>query len=292
MNWFQQNRWLGTFLIAFGGATLLSLIFLWAARSGFDEANARFSEAASERSRLERLDPFPSEANYRKMKVHLENYAASLDKFKEELKMHVLPATPLAPNEFQSRLRQAMLAVSEKARASKVKVPDNFALGFEEFTTRLPNTAEAPLLGQQLSQVELLMNILCDAHVDAVTALTRAALPPETAVATTAAKKPSAPSGPQMIERAIVDLTFTSSPSGARKVLNQLASSNQQIFITRTLHVRNEKEKGPPREGGAAGTTASTAAPAKTPGNAALNFIVGNERLETSARIELVRFAF
>jgi hypothetical protein len=291
MNWFQQNRWLGTFLIGFGGAILLSLILLWLAHSGFEEANARFSDAANERSRLERLDPFPSEANYRKMKVHLENYAASLDKFKEELKAHVLPAPPLAPNEFQSRLRQAMIAVSEKARANKVKVPDNFGLGFEEFTTRLPNTAEAPLLGQQLSQVELLMNILCDAHVDAVTALTRAPLPPEAAAATT--KKPAAPAGPQMVERAIVDLTFTSSPSAARKVLNQIASSNHQIFITRTLHVRNEKEKGPPREqGSAAGTAATTAAPAKAPGNAALNFIVGNEHIETSARIELVRFTF
>jgi hypothetical protein len=292
MNWFQQNRWLGTFLIAFGAAILLSLIFLWMAHSDFDEANGRLNEAASERSRLERLDPFPSEANYRKMKVHLENYAASLDKFKEELKTHVLPAAPLAPNEFQSRLRQAMLAVSEKARASKVKVPDNFALGFEEFTTALPNTAAAPLLGQQLSQVELLMNILCDAHVDAVTALTRGVLPPETAAATMLGKKPSGAVGPQLVERAIVDLTFTSSPSAARKVLNQIASSNQQIFITRTLHVRNEKEKGPPREGSAAGTAATTVSTAKIPGTAALNFIVGNEHLETSARIELVRFTF
>ena len=292
MNWFHQNRWLGTFLIAFGAAILLSLIFLWMAQSDFDEANARLNEAASERSRLERLDPFPSEANYRKMKVHLENYGASVDKFKEELKTHALAAAPLAPNEFQSRLRQAMLAVSEKARVSKVKVPDNFALGFEEFTTALPNTNAAPLLGQQLSQVELLMNILCDAHVDAVTALARGVLPPETAAATTSGKKPSGTVGPQLVERAIVDLTFTSSPSAARKVLNQIASSNQQIFVTRTLHVRNEKEKGPPREGGAAGTAAATAAPAKTAGTAALNFIVGNEHLETSARIELVRFTF
>jgi len=292
MNWFQQNRWLGTFLIAFGAAILLSLIFLWRAHSDFDEANGRLSEAVSERSRLERLDPFPSEANYRKMKVHLENYAASLDKFKEELKTHVLPATPLAPNEFQSRLRQAMVAVSEKARVSKVKIPDNFALGFEEFTTALPNTAAAPLVGQQLSQLELLMNILCDARVDAVTALKWATLPPETAATTTPAKKSAAANGPQLVERVVVDLTFTSSPSAARKVLNQIASSNQQIFVTRTLHVRNEKEKGPPREGGAAGTAATTAAPAKTPGNAALNFIVGNEHIETSARIELVRFTF
>src|SRR3977135_3431229 len=101
MNWFQQNRWLGTFLIAFGAAILLSLLFFWGGHSDLDEANGRLNEAVSERSRLERLDPFPSEANYRKMKVHLENYAGSLDKFKEELKTHVLPATRRGRTEFK-----------------------------------------------------------------------------------------------------------------------------------------------------------------------------------------------
>ena len=72
-----------------------------------------------------------------------------------------------------------MVAVADKARANKVKLPDNFALGFEEFTAALPNTAAAPLLGQELSQVELLMNILIDAHVDGVTALVRTHLPEE-----------------------------------------------------------------------------------------------------------------
>ena len=294
MNWFQQNRWLGRFLIAFGIATLLSLVFLWTAHSDFENASARLSEAAAERARLEHLDPFPNEANYRKMKIHLENYSAALDKLKEDLKPHVLPAAPLAPNEFQSRLRQAMLAASEKARVNKVKLPDNFALGFQEFTTALPNTAAAPLLGQELSQVELLMNILIEARVDAVISLVRKTLPPETAAATTpAVKKPSAPSGPKLIERGIVDLTFAAAPSVARKVLNQIASVNQQFYIIRTLHVRNEKEKGLPREQAAqTGAAMSQATPAKAQSNTALNFIVGNEHIETSARIEMVRFTF
>jgi hypothetical protein len=289
MNWFQENRWLGRFVIVFGAATLLSLILLWLAHRSAVEAKARFDEAAAERSRLERLDPFPSEANFRKMKVHLENYATALERFKEELKTHVLPETPIAPNEFQSHLRQAMLAVGEKARNNKVRLPDNFALGFDEFTSALPNTNAAPLLGQQLTQAELLMNILIEARVDSVTGFKRGVLPPETAAATTR-KPPAKPAtGPKMVERAIVDLTFASSPSVARKVLNQIASSNQQVYVIRTLYVRNEKEKGPPREQAAA---AAATASAKTPGAGSLNFIVGNEHIETSARIELVRFTF
>jgi hypothetical protein len=298
-NWFHENRWLGTFLIALGLSTLLAIWFLFNAKGNADEAAARFSESAAERSRLERLDPFPSEANFRKMKVHLENYAASLEKLKEQLKTHVLPAAPLAPNEFQTRLRQAMLATAEKARANKVKLPDNFALGFEEFTTALPNTAAAPVLGQELAQAELLMNILIEARVDTVTVFKRANSRPEPAAASTPtpARKPGAfvAAGSNLVERASVDLTFAAAPSVMRRVLNQIASSPQQFYIVRTLYVRNEKAKGPPREqaagaGPGAATPASTVA--KTPSNTALSFIVGNEHIETSARVEMVRFAF
>ncbi len=293
-DWFRENRWLGTFLIVFGLTTLLALYFLFSAKGSADEAASRFEEASAERTRLEHLDPFPSEPNYRKMKVHLENYGTALEKLKETLKTHVLPATPLAPNEFQSRLRQAMLSTAEKARAKKVKLPDNFALGFEEFTTALPNTTAAPVLGQELAQAELLASILIEAQVEAISAFKRGALPPETAAATTAVKKPVVATSAKVIERGIVDLTFTvDQERKARHVINQIASSPQQFFIIRTLHVRNEKDKGPPRE--QAGTTAAGTAVttvAKPPANAALNFIVGNEHVETSARIEMVRFTF
>ncbi len=65
---------------------------------------------------------------------------------------------------------------------------------------------------------------------------------------------------------------------------------NQQFYVLRALHVLNEKDKGPPREG-AAGATPAPATPPGTPA-AALNFIVGNERVQTAARIEMLRFAF
>jgi hypothetical protein len=295
MNWFQANRWLGRFLIVFGIGALLALWFLFHAKGNFGDAKVHFDETASERSRLERRDPFPNDANYAKLKVHIDNYGVALKSFEEELKKHILPAAPLAPNEFQTRLRQAMVASAEKARANKVKLPNNFALGFDEFTAALPNNDVAPLLGQELAQAELLMSILIDARVDSVTALARkTGLPSTTTAATpTPAKKPTAPSatGPKVIEGNIVDLTFVASPSAARKALNQIASSNQQLYVIRTLHVRNEKEKGPAREGNTTGP-AGTAAATPPPANAPLNFIVGNEHIETSARIEMLRVNF
>lgn len=293
MNWFRQNRFLGAFLLLFGVLTLALLYFLWSAKSSFDDAQARFHENAAELNRLQRLAPFPDEANLKKMKAQAEDYALQLNKLKEEMKTRVLPVVPMAPNEFQARLRQAMLSLGEKARANKVKLPENFYLGFDEFAAALPDTAAAPLLGQQLAQAELLLNILIDSRVEALTSFRRvpaaeatAASPPALPVA---AGKPPALAGPQILERSVVEASFISSPSAARRVVNQIAAVNQQFFIVRSLHVLNEKEKGPTREGAAPTATSASATAAN---NSALNFIVGNERVQTSARIEMVRFTF
>ena len=289
MNWYRENRWLGNFLIAFAVTALVALWFLFRARSGFTEASAQFNEAATERNRLEHLNPFPNEGNFRKTRTALDDYSATLTKLKAELRAQVLPVEPIAPNEFQSRLRRAIVNTTEKARANRVKLPENFHLGFDEFRTTLPTTAAAPLLGQELAQVELLFGILIDARVDAIAAVKRTTPPAEaTAAPTPPPKKPSAPANaaPPVVERAIVDLTFTASPSAMRKVSNQIASAERQFFIVRTLYVRNQQLKGPARE-----QTAATAGTTPPP-TSAIKFIVGNEHVEITARIEIVRFAF
>jgi hypothetical protein len=300
MNWFNQNRWLGTFLIVFGIAALAALYFLFSARSSANEALARFQTAVSEKNRLERLDPFPSEANFRKMKQHLENYASTLQKLKTELKARVPDPVPLAPNEFQVHLRQAMLEVAERARNNGVRLPENFALGFDEYTAALPATNAAPLLGQELTGIQSLLNLIIDARVDGITALARRPLPEEHGAAAIPAPSPrgAAPAGnggaTQVVDRGVVDVTFAAAPSSARKVLNQIVSAPQQFYVVRTLHVHDEKDKGPAREQPPAQTGAPAVPPAqpKPSPTGAINFIVGNEHIETSAQIELVRFKF
>jgi len=313
MNWFRQNRLLGALLIGFGICTLITLILLYWTGSKLAAARTEFNKATTERTRLEALDPFPNDANYRKLKDYIANYRVMLEKFKEELKKEMIPETPLAPNEFQSRLRQATVAALNRARANNVKLPDNFRLGFDEFATALPRTAVAPLLGQELSQIQMLINILLDARIDSVTIFHRMPLneekePTATATATPAPARAGRKGGPtqkaapseagaaasKILQRNIVDLTFKAGPDAARKVLNEISSSDGQFYIIRTLYVRNEKDQGPPREKSAEPTPAPAASPAPNqPAPAgALNFIVGNEHIEVTARIEMLRFTF
>ncbi len=297
--WFQQNRALGTLLIVFGIGALFAGFLLYWRWTTWSDARQTFDQAAAERNRLEHLDPFPNDANYRKLQGYLDRYSTALDKFKDELKKGIVPAPLLAPNEFQSRLRLATVATVNRAQTNNVKLPDKFELGFDEFATGLPDTAVAPLLGQELSQVQMLINILLDAKVDSVISLHRAPLPeerkslstptPSPAARRTAAKTSTPP--PTALQRNIVDVTFKATPAAARKVLNEIANSSGQFFIIRTLYVHNEKDKGPPRQRTEPTPPQAPQAASPQPGAAApLNFIVGNEHIEISATIEILRF--
>lgn len=303
MKWFQQNRTFGTFLIGFGICALLAVALLYWRWSAWSDARQSFDQVAAERDRLAHLDPFPNDANYRKLQDYVEKYGVTLDKFKQTLKTEVVPAPPLASNEFQSRLRLVAIATEDRARVNNVKLPDKFELGFDEFTTTMPAGEEvAQLLGQELSQMQKLVNILLDAKVDSLTSLRRAPLPEQGGASPTptpttgrrvATGKPGATPVPTLIERNVVDVTFKATPSAARKVLNEIASSTGQFFIIRTLYVHNEKDKGPPREKMARPTPVESRQTAGAqPGSAPLNFIVGNEHIEVSATIEMLRFTF
>ena len=299
MKWFQQNRAFGTFLIAFGICALLAAALLYWRWSAWSNAREAFDQVATERNRLEHLDPFPNDANYRKLQDYAEKYRIALDNFKAALKTEVVPAPPLAPNEFQSRLRLVTIATQDRARVNNVKLPDKFQLGFDEFATTMPATAVASLLGQELTQIQKLINILLDAKVDSVMSLRRARLPEEGGASPTPTPPPTtgrtvATAKLTLIERNVVDVTFKAAPSAARKVLNEITGSTGQFFIIRTLYVHNEKDKGPPRERIAAPTRAESgqANPAQPGAAAPLNFIVGNEHIEVSATIEMLRFTF
>lgn len=286
MNWYQKNRWLGNFLIAFAAALLLGLWFCSHTKDSFADAMTEFNAAATEHSRLEHLIPLPNEGNVKKTRLELENYEVRLNALKGEVSALVLAPAAMAPNEFQTHLRQAILNTSERARANRVKLPENFHLGFDEFATSLPVTTDAPVLDQELQQIELLAGILIEAKVDAIANVKLEARSSATEAAPSAAPIGPTPAAKKVVERATVNLTFTASPSATRNVLNQVASSDRQFFIIRTLYVRNEQPKGPSREQTAATATTVTTSPAT------LKFIVGNEHVESTVRVELVRFSF
>ena len=303
MNWFRENPFWSAFLAIAGGAFLLAAGLLWWTKGSYEDAMASYRESAAEQTRLESSNPYPSAANASKMKTYLDNYKAALDKLKAELKTRMLTEAPLAPNEFQTRLRQAIIRTAENARNNRVKLPANFFLGFDEFVSALPSPEDAPALGQELSQIQLLLNTIIDARVDAITAFHRIPHPGMTPAAgpvsaATPRAPPKASPGPKLIEERTVEFAISASPTAGRRVINQIAAENEQFFIIRAIHVKNQKDKGPPRENAGPTTpipppvpvvAGAGPAPAATPAGP-LNFIVGNEHIDLFARVELLNF--
>lgn len=292
MNWFQQNRFLGTFLGALALATLLAGYFLLHEKGAADDQGTRLETAINELTRLRRSSPFPNEENLEKTKAQTDSYGSSLLALEKELKARTLPIVPIQPNEFQAQLRQSVNVVLENARASKVQLPEKFHLGFDEYATSLPNSAAtAALLGRELKAIEALASMIVAAHVDSLNSLMRAPLaqekptPTPAPVKARAAKSALAPDGASTaLESNSLELTFAASPAATRKVLNAIAIAKEQLLVIRTLVVKNQADKGPKREGG----SEATVPPAATGTPSAVGFIVGTEHVSVSAKIEIV----
>ena len=301
MNWFRANPIWGVIALATTIAFLIALGLFWMTKGTFSAEKEQYLASVSNLQQLEASNPYPSAGNVRKMKTYLETYRTSLDKLKAELTRHVLPITSLPPNEFQMHLREAMTATAANARAHRTKLPENFNAGFPEYIAALPSTSDAPKLGQELTQIQFLLNIIIEARVDAIRIFRRV---PREVNAPTASNVPTprpalAGSTPAPIERHVVEFGISASPVAARKVINEISAAGEQFFIIRSLHVKNQKDKGPPRETGTSDTlnpaanTGATVAPSPTGSAsppAALNFIVGNEHIDVSARVEIVDF--
>ncbi len=151
--------------------------------------------------------------------------------------------------------------------------------------------------GRQLRAIEWIANTLVDSHVDALGSLTRSPLPEERAVPTPtpaprgrATPAKTAEAGLKIVDSTTVDLSFAASPAATRRVFNQIAAAKEQIYILRTLQVRNQADKGPKRGGLGEAPAAPAAGGAAKPGEPGINFIVGTEHLNVTARIEILRF--
>jgi len=304
MNWFQQNRFLGIFIGGLAFATLLSASFLFREKSAAAREQARLETAIAELTRLQRSTPFPSKENFRRAKAQSDSYHDLLLALKNELKTRTFPKSPLLPNEFQAQLRQVATDLIERARASKVQLPESFNLGFDEYATSLPNTAAAPHLGRQLRAIEWIATTIVDAHADSLQSLTRSTLPeekatpPPTWARTRGGKESKTPDdSARIVGSTSIDVAFSASPAAARRILNQIAAAKEQAYIIRTLQVRNHAGKGPERGDTEKPAPAAAVAAPPTPASGArkeqgISFIVGTEHLNVAARIEVLRFNF
>ena len=228
----------------------------------------------------------------------MESDHAAIAALEQKLQAHSYPILPLLPNEFQSQLRLAIDKVLEHAAAAKVRLPVNFKLGFDRYSTSLPDAEAAPRLGQELRAIEWLVNTLITARIDAITSLARAPLPDENVAPTSStngAPRNLVPVKQEPVVFAMIELAFSGRPSAVRRVVNEVTSAKDQFYVIRTLVVKSQAEQGPKRSQPGSPLarqwiTSSDSSRAAAIARPALTFIVGTEHLDVISTVEIVRF--
>lgn len=308
MVWIRNNKFLAGF-IAFMVIGVGVLTYLLVTTMGqYDQVSQDYNTQVTEMKRLEGLQPYPDQNNLKKYEAVKTDYKQAVDDLQTKMAGFEPPPQnpPFTPTEFQDHLRKV---VDEKVKAADqlgIAYPTDFYMGFERYRNSLPEAAATPLLTAQLDNIEELVSILLKERVEKISKVNRAILPQENGAAADAAAQRArgganqpAPAGDLVVKLPVV-LDFSGPPNTFRAVLNDVTHS-KRLFIIRALKITNQSDKGPPRgqeppQGGVgavaapapeANPTAGEPLPEKGP--PPLRYVVGQEKIDVIARIELAR---
>jgi len=285
---------------------------LFNASSAYDDASDNYAKASAEYSRLRHLVPYPNKENLAAYDEQKQEAAGVINAFEADLSTKEFPSEPLSPTEFQDKLKASVTAVRTKAGENNIKLPEKFYLSFDKYETSPPSNEAAAPLGRELKGIEWVVNQFL-AHpatqVQAVVSLLRADLPEENERGSKSGRSGgggSGGSGPgaggpggavkpgqggggggsgrrDLVKYHPFDIVVSCKPAALREVLKTITGSQApQFYVLRQIRIRNEKEKGPQK---AVDTNTNPG------GEKTINYIVGEEWIEVSARFEVVDFS-
>lgn len=306
MNWAQHKFLIGLGAVTLVGAGALGFLVV-KAKSNFDALTETYTAQSAKYNNLRKQPLALTEENLNRLQGQTTVVTDTAVALQQKLAKHSFPLEPATPEQFQDRLRVAVSEVLQKAQLSGVNLPENFYLGFNQYQNQPPRTeASAPLL-RQLKTIQLATEILIEARVSSIAAITRTPLPEEGAPAAAAprpatAKKPTTPAtpaAPPLVVKYPFDIQFIAEQGNVRKALNDLAKNDKQFLIIRPLNIQNEQEKPTPRQAVNAlpspTPTDTHEAPLPTQGDGPaqsrqLQYIVGTEKINVLLRLEMTVF--
>jgi hypothetical protein len=293
MNWIKANKFLtGFFAVMLVGIGVLGY-FLFSASGAFDAASDAYTEKATEFHRLRTLQLYPNTKNLKALEAQKDEAAKLVAVFQAQLATREFASDEITPQQFQDRLKEAVTKITEKATAAHVDLPQDkkFYLGFDPYESRPPEAEAVGPLTKQLKAIQWVMEKLIEAKTTKLMSLTRIPLPEEKSLAGGSNnrrqdREEQRGGRGELVARFPIDIELLARQKSVSDALNMIVgASAPQFFIPRVVRIRNQKLKGPERAS-AAGATGAPGQPT-TP----LGYIVGEEQLEVSIRLEMVEFA-
>lgn len=271
MDWMRENKTLATIIgVMVAGALGLSA---WLVMSyfGYSASMEQFGTVSNTVATLKGAKLFPSEEHVQAREAAVTEYESAVSRLGTVLLALQQPVKPMSDTEFQAHLKKR-IAETRQAAEGKVKLPKEFAFGFDKYTTNLPRSGEAASqLGDYLAAADAMTNMFIESGISTIDSLERTGLAiesdapapkPEPPKET---KKPAAKTGKKakpgvknpappkeiakVVERRTVTLTMTADQGALQVLMNKLASPSEMVHFTvvRNLAIANEKQEGPLR---------------------------------------------
>jgi hypothetical protein len=292
MNWFKENPFLaGLAAVTLVIAGALGYLIFQAALT-YSAALETYTADVAKLHGLQNKIPFPSTENLQATQVGLDNYSSQIQALQSQLaKMEVPLDEKITPQQFQDGLRTAVNDIRTKAEDGRVKLPDKFYFGFDQYQTQVPTEHAAPALFRQFQVIQSIVARLVDFKVASVDSVVRPPLPEEGNLPSSAQK---ADSSETVIKRFPFDISFTAEQGKFRAVFNSLLGSDPFLII-RSLGIQNTSPQAPAKASGEApaklenpfGATAGD----KRDEKKSLQVILGRELLKATLRMEMLDFA-
>ena len=174
MNWFKENPLvLAIAAVALVG-TLVAGFFAMEAAVRQEQAAAGYTSAITGLRRLEGKQPFPDDANLKKVQASVEAYKKNITDFITSLNKIEVPVAEISPQKFQDDLRVAADNL-RKATANKTALPENFFFGFDAFRTQLPPQVETQELNREFLAIKSLIDAIVPLGITSIDTLVRQA---------------------------------------------------------------------------------------------------------------------
>jgi hypothetical protein len=290
MNWFKENPFLGALAaiaVVAGGVLGFFGFQFW---TSYSLASESYTAAVTKLHSLQNKVPFPNEANLKTVQSALSDYSARIASLRSQMsKMEVPLDRTISPQVFQDGLRAAVNEIREKAAVNKVKLPENFYFGFDQYQTQVPTDAAAPFLHRQLVIIRALVDRLVDLKVTSLDGLVRLPLPEESAAPAAGKQQPAE----KVFEKFPFEISFTAEQSKFRVAFNSLLA-NDQFLIVRSLGLQNSAPQAPVRGGTEVAKPApdpfATAGTPTSEGAGGLQVILGRELVQATMRLEILDF--
>jgi uncharacterized membrane protein YgcG len=310
MNWVKANKFLTGYIIVMviGLGVLGYMVF--SASSNYDDVLANYEKQSADYKQLRENHPFPSQQNLDKYKEQKVSAAKVINAFQVDLSKNEFPLEPLTPFQFQDLLKARVTDVRQKAAEGGVELDPKFFLGFSKYETTPPNPEAAAPLGRELHAIEWIVDQFIEHGVKKISALDRADLPEESSGGSRgesdrSGSGPRRPSGgpgggsrgggpggggaagrQDLVHYASFDITAECKQQRLQPLLNDICGPKApQFYIIRQLRIRNSQEKGPAKV-----TPAPDATGTATDKPADTRYIVGEENIEATVRIDIADF--